>query len=80
MPRKTRKPPIMFTGENQIWLFVAKHRAYLPWKFSDAVQTPQWQAFIADAIAKKPDQRSADEKRAIEIELAADGITPGKGF
>ena len=69
MPRKTRKPPIMITGENQIWLFVAKHRGYLPWTFSDAVHTPQWKAFIADAIAKKPEQRSADETQAIKIEL-----------
>ena len=65
MPRKTRKPPIMITGENQIWLFVAKHRGYLPCTFSDAVHTPQLKAFIA----KKPEQRSADETQAIKIEL-----------
>lgn len=69
-----RKPYILITGDDEsgiprVWLWVAKHKAYLPWKFDDAIHTPQWKAFVADACAKSPGKRSADEKRAIEISL-----------
>lgn len=34
---KNRKPAIHFDASGEIWLWVAKHRAYLPWKMDDAL-------------------------------------------
>jgi hypothetical protein len=64
-----RKTPVMFKGD-QIYLFISKSCNYLPWKMTDAVETPQWKTFVANAIAKNPLDRTSDETRAITIELA----------
>jgi hypothetical protein len=75
----TRKPPVLCghipsTGAYSVWFWDQPARTYWPEiPFAQAIEDPRFKTYVADAIGKRPELRTRNEKLAIEIAMQFGG-------